>query len=153
MEKLIHSVLLLWRLVFVKWTWNILRKAGTGAQKIQDLIHELHLHDEKIGVWCAMSARREISTISELKLERINKVFRRYADYIRSAGQYYQHLLDFQNVITRITAIFFLAFFGNCQTSRTSTNDVTLSERQAGAYRSRWRRRGGKKTMTLYSWY
>jgi len=136
MEKLMHSVLLLWRLVFVQWTWCILRKAGTGRQKIQDLIHELNLHDETTGVWCAMSARREISTISGRKLQRINKVFRRYADYIRSAGQYYQHLLDFLNVITSITAIFFLAFFGNCRTSRTSTNDVTLSERQAGAYRS-----------------
>ena len=137
MEMLIHGVLLLSRLVFVKWAWRILRKADTGAQKIQDLIHELHLHDEKIGVWCATSARRQISTISGQRLQRINKVFRRYADYIRSAGQYYQHLLDFLNVITSITAIFFLAFFGNCQTSRTSTNDVTLSERRAGAYRSR----------------
>ena len=130
---------------FVTWTWCILRKAGIRVQKIRDLIHELHLHDEKIGVWCAMSARREISTISGQKLHRINKIFRRHTDCFRSARQYYQHMLDFLNVI--IIANFFLTFIDDCQASRASTYDVTLADVGLALIVQ------GRKTMTLYNWY
>jgi hypothetical protein len=48
-------------------------------------IHKLRLHDKKIGVWSAMSARREISTISGEEPQRVNNnVFRSCAECIRS---------------------------------------------------------------------
>jgi hypothetical protein len=58
-----------------------------------EFIHELPLHDEKICVWCATSARRESSTISGKQLQRVNNVLRLYTDCIRSGGQHFQHLL------------------------------------------------------------
>ena len=96
------------------------------------------------GLWCAMSARRVISTISGQKLQRINTNFRRYTDCIRSARQYYQHMLDFLNVI--ITVNFFLTFIDDCQTFR-GYERLTLGSvgRALMAH--------GRKTMTLYNWY
>jgi len=39
-----------------------------------EIIHGIPLHDEKTGVWCAMSAGSEFSTISE-ELQGVNCVF------------------------------------------------------------------------------
>jgi hypothetical protein len=41
----------------------ILRTFGIGVQKIPRLIYQLPIHDETIGVWCAISARRIIGSI------------------------------------------------------------------------------------------
>jgi hypothetical protein len=57
----------------------------------QRLIHELPFHGEKLGFWCAMTARREISTISGQELQRANNMLRR--DCFRSGGQHFQYLL------------------------------------------------------------
>jgi hypothetical protein len=73
-------------------TW-ILRTAGTGVQKIQDLFTNSLFMTTKTCVWCAVSARREISTISGQELLRVNNVLRWYTDCIRSRGQPFQHLL------------------------------------------------------------
>jgi hypothetical protein len=62
MEKLIHSD-------FSSEAWFSLhgevgevnsQNSRYWSAESPGLIHELPLHDEKTGVWCAMSARREI---------------------------------------------------------------------------------------------
>jgi hypothetical protein len=50
-----------------------------------EIIHEIPLHDEKAGVWCAMSAGCEFSTSCE-ELQGVNCVFRSCAQCIRSGG-------------------------------------------------------------------
>jgi hypothetical protein len=59
-----------------------------------ELVDELPLYDEIIGVWCAKSARREILTVSGQELHRVNSVFRCCAECIRSGGQHFQQLLQ-----------------------------------------------------------
>jgi len=56
---------------------------GAGVQQIQDLFTKPPLDDEKIGGWCAMSARREISTISGQELGEVNNVFTSCTAFIR----------------------------------------------------------------------
>jgi hypothetical protein len=43
-----------------------------GSAENLALTHGIHLHDEKkFGVWCAMSIRRENSTVSRQELQRV----------------------------------------------------------------------------------
>jgi hypothetical protein len=53
------------------------------------LTQEFPLHDKKIGACWKMGARREISTISGLELQRVNNGFRWYTKCIRSGGQFF----------------------------------------------------------------
>jgi len=57
------------------------------------IFHELTLLDEKNGVWCAMSTRRDVPTVLGQDVQRVNNLFRRYTDHIRSGGRHLQHLL------------------------------------------------------------
>lgn len=57
------------------------------------LFHELTLLDEKIGVWCAMRTRREVPTVFGQDVQRVNNLFRRCTDQIRSGGRHLRHLL------------------------------------------------------------
>ena len=73
----IVTVFIWWSLV-VTWRGEISEQAGTGIQKIQKLyMNRPPLYSEKkIGVWCAINAPREISTISGQEPRKVNSVFR-----------------------------------------------------------------------------
>jgi len=47
------------------------------------VVHEPPLYDEKIGGWCALSARREISTFSGQELRKVNNFFPSCTAFIR----------------------------------------------------------------------
>jgi hypothetical protein len=66
------------------WYWSA-ENAG--------LIYKLPLDDEKIGVWCAVHACCEITTISGQELQKVNNVLCLYTECIWSGGQHVQHLL------------------------------------------------------------
>jgi len=56
---------------------------------LKDIVYKTNPHNlEQLKNNC-----REISTISGQEFQGVNKVFRRYSDWIRSAGQHFQHLM------------------------------------------------------------
>jgi hypothetical protein len=68
-------------LVFYNEAWFSLRgevnsqNSEAGSAENSALTHEISLHDEKIGVWCAMNTRRENSTTSSQELQRVTKPY------------------------------------------------------------------------------
>lgn len=81
--------------IFSYEPWFLL-SGEVNSQNIQEwsaenpgLIHEFPLLDEKIGVWCVMSACCEISTTSREELLSVNNVLCRDTDCIWSGGQRY----------------------------------------------------------------
>jgi hypothetical protein len=51
------------------------QNSQVGSAENSALTHEIPLHDEKIGVWCAMNTRRENSTISWQELQRVTNPY------------------------------------------------------------------------------
>ena len=43
---------------FMSFDMSIHRAKGTDLQKIPVLLHEVLLHDVKVGMWCAMSVKK-----------------------------------------------------------------------------------------------
>jgi hypothetical protein len=66
------------------WYWS--------AEK-SELIQKLPLCDEKVDVWCSVSASHGITTISGQELQKVNNVPCSCTEYIQSGGQHFQHLL------------------------------------------------------------
>lgn len=116
----------------------ILRTSSSGVQNFQDLFTNSHFMKKKIGVWWATSARRGMSTICRQELQRVNNVLRWILTAFGREGNIFSifcstsgFLLDF---LVSYHSEFFLASFTDCWTSRHSAYDITLAERQAGAY-------------------
>jgi hypothetical protein len=98
-----------------------------------------HFIKKKIGVWCATSARHEMSTICRQELQRVNNVLHWILAPFGREGNIFSifcniggFLLDF--LVGYYHSEFLLASFTDCWTSRDSAYDVTLAECQAGAY-------------------
>jgi hypothetical protein len=79
-------------LFFLTWKVEFSEKPVLECKNL-GLFHELTLLDGKIGVWCAMSTRREVSTNFGQEVQGVNNLLQRYNDHIRSGGRHLQHLL------------------------------------------------------------